>query len=141
MTKYTSSAAQASAPAKHPINAGQAITVYGEYTSTVAFANADVIEMVRVPAGARILDMVLTSTDIDTNGAATVTLSVGDGGSTARYISAATIGQAGGISKGIGVFGGFGYVYTAEDTIDVIIPTGPATGAIGTIKLAVTYVM
>jgi hypothetical protein len=66
---------------------------------------------------------------------------VGDGGSTARFIAASTIGQAGGIANGISVFAAFGYQYTEEDTIDVIIPTGPATGAIGTLKLAATYLL
>lgn len=141
MATFTANAAAATVGAKHPVNAGQPITVYGEYTMLAAPANGDVFQMVRVPSGARIVNMSLTSTDIDTDGAPTATLSVGDGSSTARFISASTIGQAGGIANGISVFGGFGYAYTAEDTIDVIIPTGPATGAIGTLKLAVTYVM
>lgn len=140
MATFTSAQAAASKPARATGLNGVAVTVYGEYTMLAAPANGDVFQMVRVPNGARILDMALSSTDIDTNGSPTATLSVGDGGSTARFLVASTIGQAGGIVQGIGVFGALGYQYTAEDTIDVIIPTGPATGAIGTLKMWVTYI-
>lgn len=141
MPTYTAAAAAASVGAKHPINSGQPVTVYGEYTMVATPVNADVFEMVRVPAGARIIAVSLSSTDIDTNGTPTVVLDVGDGGDTDRYIDGSTIGQAGGFTAAMNVNTGFGYVMPAEDTIDIIIQAGPATGAIGTLELAVTYVM
>lgn len=114
------------------------IPVYATFTATVALALNDVIEMVKVPKEAVILDIILTSTDIDTGAAAT--MSVGDGGSVARYITDSTVGQAGGMVR-LTNYAGVGYVYTANDTIDVKITTAPAGGGTGTIGLMVFYSM
>lgn len=141
MATLTAATARTGTPARTAGLNGQPVTVYGEYSLLAALALNDVIQMVRVPNGARVIDVLLAAADLDTNGVPTITLSVGDGGATARYVSASTIGQAGGIANGISVSTGFGYVYAAEDTIDVLVAAGPATGATsGTIKLAVTYI-
>lgn len=141
MATLTVPTARAGTPARTAGLSGQPVTVYGEYSLAAALALNDVIQMVRVPAGARVTDLSLAATDLDTGGSPAITLSVGDGGATARYISASTIGQAGGIANGISVATGFGYLYTAEDTIDVLVAAGPAIGATsGTVRLAVTYI-
>lgn len=121
--------------------AGQEYTAYSSYTMTVAPANGDVFEMLRVPARARITRIVLKSTDIDTNGSPTVILDVGDSADVDRLIDGATIGQAGGTSTALVSATGQFYQYSAETVISIIIPTGPATGAIGTLELAVSYVL
>lgn len=140
MATFTATAAASTVSPKHSGNAGQPVTVYGSYTMAAAPALNDVFQMVRVPKGAVILGMSLTSTDIDTGGSPTVVLDVGDGGDTDRYIDGSTIGQAGGITAAMNVNTGFLNTYTEEDTIDVLVQAGPATGAAGTLKLAVTYV-
>lgn len=98
----------------------------------------DVIEMVKIPAGSTILDMTLTSTDIDTNATPLVGLQVGDGGSAARFIATSIIGRTGGMAR-LDQFAGVGHLYTVDDTIDVLIQAVAATKAAGTIRLAVTY--
>lgn len=114
--------------------------VTSSYTFTVAPANGDVVQMVKIPVGAIIQDVTLSSTDIDTNGTPTVSLVVGDGSDTDRFITTSTIGRAGGVAR-LDSQVGHGYAYTAEDTIDVVITAGPATAAVGTFVLTVDYTM
>ena len=121
--------------------AGQEYTCYSSFTMTVTPVNTDVFEMLRVPAGARITRVTLKSTDIDTNGTPTVLLHVGDAADPDRLIAGATIGQAGGTSTALVSSTGQFYRYPSETVISVSIPTGPATGAVGTIELAVSYVL
>lgn len=100
----------------------------------------DVLQMVKVPKGFQVMEVVLSTTDLDTNGAPTIELSVGDGGNTSRFISGSgsTIAETSGGYARLSVVGGHGYIYTEEDTIDVLVLTGPATGATsGTIKVSV----
>lgn len=120
------------------------IAVHSTYELTAALAGADVIQMVKVPKGAQILEIQLATDDLDT-GAALV-LDVGDGGDPDRFIDGSTIGQTGGSARlGSGVAaataaGSFGYTYTTEDTIDVTVATAPGTGATeGTVALTVLY--
>lgn len=136
------SEAAASAPARSMV--GETI-LYGEFD--IATDNAggalelnDVLQIVKVPRGFQVMDVVLSTTDLDTGGSPTIELSVGDGGDTDRYISGtgSTIAEAGGGYARLSNIAGHGYIYTADDTIDVLVATGPATGATtGTIKVAV----
>jgi len=129
---------------------GATLTVTGQYTFTSAFSNADVIQMVPIPKDAKIVNWTLSSTDNDTNGTPTLTYDLGDGGDVDRFAAGLTTGQAGGnampssgrtVTTSSGVVNvGLGYKYTEDDTIDIVIAAGPATGATsGTIILSVTY--
>lgn len=131
----------AGVPAKTPGVGSTAVTVYAELALTVAPVINDVYQMIKVPNGARIIDWTLGSDDIDSNGAPAVTLSLGDGNSTARYVSASTIGQTGAAPVNASVKAGFGFVYAADDTIDILVAAAPATFAAGTIRCAVTYLI
>lgn len=122
------------------------IAVRSKYTLTAALVLNDVIQMVTVPKGAQILEIILGSDDLDTNGTPTIVLNVGDGNLSDRFIKQQTVAQAGGVVRlGAGiaatlVSGAIGYQYTAEDTIDVLVQAAPATGATsGDITLAVLY--
>jgi hypothetical protein len=96
--------------------------------------------MVKVPAGATILDVTMACTDIDTDATPAVALQVGDGGSATRFIGTSTIGQGGGVAR-LDQFGGLGYQYTVDDTIDVKISTVADAKAAGTLTLAVRYTL
>lgn len=136
MATFTATAAASTSPARQNVNETWS---YGEYEISAALVLNDVIEMVNVPKGARILELILETDDLDTNGAPAIVLDVGDGSSTARFIDGSTIGQAGGLDR---LGSNLGYRYTAADTIDVLVQVAPATGATsGTIKLAVCYTM
>lgn len=118
--------------------------VFETYEAAVALVINDVIQMVKVPVGATILDVILGVDDLDSG--TDVTLSVGDGTTVNRFISAATIGQGGGVVRlGQGITGAaaadcVGYEYAAEDTIDIKVIAAP-TGGTGTLKLVVIYTM
>jgi hypothetical protein len=119
--------------------------VFSTYTLAAALALNDVIQMVKVPAGATILEAILSTTDLDTGGSPAIVLDLGDGSDTDRFIDGATIGQAGGVARlgsGIATNTHANYNYAAEDTIDVLVQVGPATGATsGTIALALAYTL
>lgn len=115
--------------------------------NSATLANGDVLQMCKIPAGARIVDMKLYVTDMDTNGSPTLLLDVGDGEDVDRFMDGTNIGQAGGnaaLGANISAANIFANpvhrTYTTEDTIDVLLATGPATAATtGYVMLDVTY--
>lgn len=107
------------------------------YEISAALVLNDVIQMITVPNGMTVIDVILGTDDLDTDGSPAIVLDVGDGSDTDRFIDGATVGQAGGVAS-LNEVDGMGYTYTAEDTIDVLVQVAPATGATtGTIKLTV----
>jgi len=138
MTTYQSSKVAATVPARSGLGL---VSVCAEYALTAALAAGDVIKMVKVPKGARVVDVQLSTTDLDTHGTPTIALDVGDDGDTDRFIAGSTIGQAGGVAR-LNSHAGHMYTYTEDDTIDVAVGTGPATGATtGTIRCTALYDM
>jgi hypothetical protein len=107
---------------------------YGHYTITGSLLVInDVIQMVKVPIGARVLSIDLYTTDLDSGATPAVTLAIGDGSTTARFITASTVGQAGGYirfpSDSATTAAGVGYQYTVNDTIDILVVAAPQTTA------------
>lgn len=107
----------------------------------------DVIEMVRVPKGARILSLQVTIDDVDTNVSPTHAFDVGDGGDADRFIDGSTKGQAGGVANlGDGVAAAavgkeLYHKFAADDTIDITITVVSATKAAGDVSLVASYVI
>jgi hypothetical protein len=97
----------------------------------------DVIQMVPVPKGAVVHEVILAVDDMDTGTA--LVLDVGDDGDTDRFIDDAGIGQAAGVAR-LDSISGFNYKYTAANTIDVLVQAAPETGTTtGTIKRVVFF--
>ena len=115
-----------------PSVSGGLVMLRYSITSTAAFNSADVLNFGVAPKGFRALQYALESTDIDTNGSPTVTINVGDSGSATRFFSAATVGQAGGVTNTITTTG-HDFQFTDDTLIVGAFAAGPATGAIGTI--------
>ena len=140
-TTFTSSQA---ASTVNPRTCENAVCVAtGAYAIGAALVVNDVIQMVRVPAGATILEVQLSSDDLDSAGPSIV-LDVGDGSVTDRFIDGSLAAQvaANDVISRINQIGGVAYTYTAEDTIDILVQVAPATGASsGTLKLTVFYTM
>lgn len=112
------------------------------YTLTDALVEADVIKMLPVAEGERLVDLILVTEDLDTHGTPTITLDVGDGTDVDRYIDGSVIGKTGGVSRlgeGIALDASaiaVNKLYTAADTIDVVVSAAVATGAAtGTIRM------
>lgn len=142
---FTTSATDSNSPTPANVGSAGALThVRGTYTVSAGSALVvnDVIQMVPIPVGARVVSCTLHTTDLDSNVSPAVVLDVGDGGDTDRYIDGSTKGQTGGtdfIGTGITTLTQ-AYTYTADDTVDVLVQTAPATGATTfTIVLDVMY--
>lgn len=104
----------------------------------------DVIQMVKIPSGATILDLKI----FGGGGGGAYTFSVGDGNSVARYISATTwasTGQAYSIYQNVPQIvvatANGAYQYTADDTIDVTVVTVLTATLAGVFTLNVSYAM
>ena len=143
MATFQADAALAGAPVKSPGQGSQEVVTIGTYEITAALALNDVIEMVKVPENATVTRVILGTDDLDTGGSPAIVLDVGDDGDTDRFVDGATVGQAGGITDYSNMaMTGFGYTYTADNTIDVLVQVAPATGATtGTVTLVVGYTM
>jgi len=139
MATYTSSLMNTNQKAA-PRVGGQAVTVYSELAVTTATAG-DVYKMIPIPSGARIVDWGMGADDIDSNGTPTVTLSLGDSGSSTRYVSASTIGQTGAAPVDAKLKTGYGNLFSADDYIAITVGTGAATFAAGSVRCHVTYVI
>lgn len=111
------------------------VTAIGTYTvPSSGLAAADVIQMVKIPAGAAITDIIFNGSG---GIASTSTTSVGDGTTAARFMSAKSTTAA--FTHRLDVAGSAGYVYTADDTIDLTLVTFTTITAGSVIKLIVTY--
>jgi hypothetical protein len=141
MPTYTATQARVGNSAYTAGPAGQQYTAYSSYTITAAFVLNDVIEMLRVPAGARITGVTLKTSDLDTSTG--IVLDVGDAADTDRLIDGATVGQAGGTTSSVVSSTGQFYKYTADTTISVLVQVAASGTAAtsGTIELAVSYVL
>ena len=117
--------------------AGVDITsVTASYTIAVALVTSDVIQMCKVPAGATVQEVIF-SCSASVGG--TANLSIGDGGDTDRFITS-TAHTAATLTR-LNAHTGHGYLYTAEDTIDVAA-VSIATGTTATVvTLTVIYTM
>ena len=109
---------------------------YFEVACTAAPSTSDTINFGYVPKNFRLLHATIEATDMDTGGSPTLALNVGDSGDADRLFAASTVGQAGTQSSAI-TTNGFGYKYTDKTLITGVASANAATGAAGTLYLAV----
>lgn len=127
---------------------GGDFTVYGSIAATEA-SLGDIFQMVQIPNGYSIESVILDCDQLDSNGAPTLVLAVGDGTTANRFINASTVGQAGGVAYQ-NVAGATGYSYAVgtnpgqfsggnagATVLQVKVTTAAATFKAGTIRLAV----
>src|SRR3989304_9872974 len=117
-------------------------SISGSYTMLAAFLDEDIVHLVKIPAGATILELILDVPPL--TGQADVTWDLGDGTDSGRFISGGPAGRssAGAIVRTT-VVGSSQYKYTAENTIQFKIKTVPGATAVtaATIKLTALYTM
>lgn len=140
-TTYTTSKTAAGVQEREFSGGVNSISASYDIATGSAFVINDVVQMVKVPLGARILDVQCVVPALDSSTG--VVWAVGDGGDDDRYITGSTVGRsgAGGLVRKGTVTGE--YTYTADDTIDFKVTTA-ATGTAsttGTIYLTVTYTL
>lgn len=110
-----------------------------EYTTDVAALSAgDIIDMGPLEAGVKPLDVTLITDDLDTNGAPTITLTVGilnaagtdiDAAATSTWIAASNVGQTGGIARATTANAYLAGASTASRKLGIKVVAGPATYA------------
>lgn len=115
-------------------------SVYGHYVlAGTALVINDVIQMINVPAGARVLEVKLNTERLDTGTSGGVC--VGDGTLTNRLLTVNTTAcRTGGLfSMNVGGTTGAFFQYTVNDTIDILCVTAPETGVTtATVSLVAT---
>ena len=106
---------------------------------SATLGTADVLAGPTLPAGSVVLGGALTASDCDTG--ATLTLDVGDSADDNRFLSASTIGQAGGMAS-LNLAAQGTQKYTSATRIDVT-PAAAAAGGVagGTVALEVRYIV
>lgn len=124
MATFTASAAQLAAPIK--LNHIGDTVVQSDYSASATLSATDVIQMVKVPRGAKVTDVVITRDIIQT-------YSVGDGDDDARYYATASVVAT--VTQNDILFGGHGYQYSQDDTIDI---RADAAGIAGPVKFHMT---
>ena len=133
MATITATAAQAGAPAI--MNVAGSLTRSVQMSLSASLSSGDVIQMLRVPNGALITDVVFI---VDALGGGNYTWAVGDGGTAGRYFVSLSAGSTSSINR-MTLATGYGYSYSAEDTIDITCSTATTSSAAGSVKLIVTY--
>jgi len=101
---------------------------------TAAQSAGDVFQMVPVPRGCQINDIIVQTSGF-TGGL--VTVGVGDGGSTKRFGSASSSANNA-VRPNLA---SIGYSYSVDDTIDILIDAVSTATATGTVRLTVFYSM
>ncbi len=140
-TTYTSSQVSSGTV---PINErGASFFVYGSISLTTALVANDIVQLLNVPNGYKVLNLTLDSDDLDSGGSPTIKTSVGDASVATRFISQSTICQTGGVATQA-VAGSTGYVYpvattggnTGSSIIQLKCDTAALTWVNGTIRCA-----
>jgi hypothetical protein len=124
--------ASAAASGVQPIAENGVNAIRSTYTLAANLSAGDVIQMAKLPAGARVLGGNV-SVNIPGQGATGIT--VGDGGDADRYVLSATA------TSSLVNFNALtmDYSYSVSDTIDITIDTVASATAVGSISLAVWY--
>lgn len=138
MTTYLSNKAQPGVAPKF-VPAG-AIAVCASYAFASAPSLNDLVQMMTIPAGATMVDVILDSDDLDSNGTPTIKFDVGDATTANLYIAASTVPQAGGVAHAAQA-ASTAYRYAANTPLYVKVNTAAATFQAGTVRLTAIYTM
>jgi len=143
MATYTSSQVSGG---QIPINErGASFIVFGSIALTTALANNDIVQLVQVPNGYKVLNVTIDVDPLDSNASPTLTGTVGDGSSAGRYITLTAAQLKSGVVLPNNVTGSTGTVYAPATSggnaggtiIQFKATANPATWVNGTMRLAV----
>ena len=131
MATYSSSKVATTVQAKAGVDI---ISVTGSYTIVTALVTSDIIQMVKLPKGVTVQEVICSGS---ASVGATAALTVGDTGNNARYITSTSF-AASALAR-TNAHTGHGYLTTADGTVDITAGT-MATGTTGTVlTLTVIY--
>ena len=117
---------------KPPVGGGSVFTRKATFTLTSALAAADVIQMINVFKGETVLGVICESADLDSG--TTVTFDIGDDGDDDYFVDGSTIAQTGGTVSSLATATVAPRAYTADNTLDILVKTGP-TNQLGDVTL------
>jgi len=123
MATFKSDKAQAAVPARY-LHTG-AVTEVCTYTTSALLSAGDVVQLMKVDPGARVVAIQSKSSD-------NLAYAIGDGVDSNRYFETASVSTTQNIA-----LANIGYEYTAADTVDLIYASGAALTA-QTIQAIVT---
>jgi len=106
------------------------VTVVAEYTSSATLSAGDVIQMFKIPKGARV-----TALKVGVDEA--ISIAVGDGVNTARYMATATAAT---VIVGLETADSMAYEYTADDTVDIEYVGGQTASTAVSFVVIASYV-
>lgn len=146
MAVYKSKCALGKVPVASLVSSLVSGIIY-EYTTEANLAAGDIIVLGPIEANVRQVSCKLITDDLDSNGAPTITMSVGllnaagtdlDAGATSTFIAASTVGQAGGqVSSTTANTYLCGVGSTARANLCIKVVAGAATGVGAGKKIAV----
>ena len=142
MARFTSNKAGNDKPAVSSCQHGEVRSIRAEYDLAAALALNDDIAMVKLPPGHHVVDCMIDTDDLDSNGTPLIVLDAGIlDGDTNAFIDGSTVGQAGGLARMDQVAGKrLAVNHTAEQLVGITVATGPATGATtGKVGMDVQY--
>lgn len=140
MATYSSTNVSLKKAVSGQMSAGQVLCAKADVVCSAAPSTSDTLEFFYLPAGAVVLQAILESSDMDTNGSPTLTLNIGDSGDADRLFAASTVGQAGTASNSV-IATGVLASYTSKTLITGTANANAATGAAGTVSLIVLYTL
>ena len=129
-----------------PINErGASFLVFGSIALTTALANNDIVQLVTVPNGYKVLNVTLDCDPLDSNAAPTLTGSVGDPTTANKYITVTAAQLKTGVVQPNNVVGSTGVVYAPASSggnaggtiLQFKATANPATWVNGTMRIAV----
>lgn len=143
MATYTSSQA-AAVPAQINLT-GSSFILFGSIALTTALALNDIVQLVKVPNGFKILNVTIDVDPLDSNATPTLTGTVGDGTTPGKFITLTAAQLKSGVVQPNNVVGSTGVVYApatsggnaGETVIQFKATANPATWVNGTMRLAV----
>lgn len=150
MTLIQSKAAKGIIPLAYPTIAGAVVAQRFTHTFSSAPSANDILELAPLPANTKIIDLILDSDDLDSNGAPTITFDVGimsgnwgdeDNARTCDdvFFDGATVGQAGGVVRPTAKTAFRQAAGPTDRSIGVKIATAAATFQAGEVGLTVLY--
>lgn len=117
------------------IQAGVITEIYSAAVTT-SLAQNDTVTGPKIPANCTLLNVILDSDDLDSG--TSIKWDVGISGTAAKFISASTVSQAGGIATA-NVAGTVGYTPTSDTAVIAKVNTAAGTAVAGTIRIAIVY--
>lgn len=140
MTTWKSDAVKSGVRPDH-LKAGRLNARTGRFVTSATNnpVSGDTIQLVPVPKGAKIIDVIATTGGLAT---ASCKISIGDGGSTARYLASASWQNAKTVNyKNTAAAGAPAKTYSADDTIDATIASANPSTSSKYLEVTVLYVM